>query len=258
MNKVLYIFLILSLSFHSLVLKGKEKPGKSILFEKIAISSSKTVTQNIQQEVKDNESDNILSEFKTYTIGKDALKGTITVEDSIVEIIASGKDIWGTEDEGYFVFKQIKGDFEVSVRFHNLSPSDLYTKAGIMARNDLSDNAKHVFFLVFPDNQERNNNNGGCEFQYRKKRGRESKAIYPNQQTEGEAFDVNFPDTWIKLKREKNTFSAFISSNAENWYQYSSYEQKMPRKLLIGLAVTSHNPQGYTRAEFSELQIKTY
>ncbi|QGY47456.1 DUF1349 domain-containing protein [Maribellus comscasis] len=258
MNKILYIFLIFCLSCVSPFLKGKEKPGRSKLFEKTEVSTSKTNAKSIAQEEKDNVSNNILSEFKTYTIGKDALKGTITVEDSIAEIVASGKDIWGTEDEGYFIFKQIKGDFEVSVRFHNLSPSDLYTKAGIMARNDLSDNAKHVYFLVFPDNQERNNNNGGCEFQYRAKRGGESKAIYPDQQTAGETFNVNFPETWIKLKREKNTFSAFISSNAENWYQYSSYEQKMPRKLLIGLAATSHNPQGYTRAEFSELHIKTY
>jgi regulation of enolase protein 1 (concanavalin A-like superfamily) len=234
-----YIFVFLCLTAFSVVSSAKENEHGNP-----PVSSRQVEVENT-----------IFTDFKTYTIGKNTLKGTTTVKDSITEVVASGTDIWGTEDEGYFIFRQLKGDFEISVRVHSLSASHLYSKAGIMARQDLSDNSKHVYFLVFPDNEERNNNNGGSEFQYRPKRGGESKAIYPNRQTAGEKFNVNYPDTWIKLQREKNTFSAFLSNDSLNWNLYTSYEQKMPKSLLVGLAVTSHNANGYTKAEFSELEV---
>ena len=256
MNKVSYIFLSLFLCFFSSVLSGKEKRTK----QQIANTPNKIIVQPEKQiippQIETEEENNLLAEFKTYNIGKNTNEGTVSVKDSIIEIVASGGDIWGNEDEGYFLFKPAKGDFEATVRVHSVSPVNLYTKAGIMARSDLSDKSKHVYFLVFPDNQERNKNNGGCEFQYREKRGGDSKAIYPDQQTAGEKFNVSFPETWIKLKREGNKFSASISKDNENWNEYSVHEQKMPKSLLIGLAVTSHDAKGYTRTEFSELQIE--
>lgn len=259
MNRNLNIILVFCLIWVTLISNGKEKKQKHNIYtyaeETVPERRCRKILPQPEDEEKDKDKNNLLSEFKTYNIGKNIQPGSVTTEDSIIEIAASGTDIWGTEDEGYFVFKQIKGDFEISVRVHSLSASNLYTKAGIMARQDLSGNSKHVYFLVFPDNQERNNNNGGCEFQYRQKRGGESKAIYPGQQTGGD-FNVNFPETWVKLKREGNIFSSFIGSNNENWHLYSTHEQKMPKRLLLGLAVTSHNSYGYTRTEFSELEIK--
>ena len=59
-----------------------------------------------------------------------------------------------------------------------LSKTHQYTKAGIMARADLSDDSPHVYFQVFPDNTPRNKNNGGCEFQYRVEKGKEVKTNY--------------------------------------------------------------------------------
>lgn len=255
MNKIVYILMFACLLFVSTILIGKEKK-KDI--DKIETTSEKKENNYLipSPQVEDDEVNNLLSTFKTYNIGDVTQEGSITVKDSIIEVVASGADFWGTEDEGFFIFQQRKGDFEFSVRVHSLSPVDLYTKAGIMARKDLSDRSEHVYFLVFPNNEERNNNNGGCEFQYRTKRGGDSEAIYPTQlQNSTDDFKVNFPDTWIKLKREGNTFSAFMSNDSISWNRYTSYEQKMPRNMLVGLAVTSHNANGYAKSEFSEIQI---
>jgi hypothetical protein len=100
-------------------------------------------------------------------IGNVARRGIATVNTTEIKAKAAGADIWGKHDEFLFGYTKLKGDFDVAVRIAELSPAHKYTKAGIMARTDLSDSSQHVFYQVFPDNSPRNKNNGGSEFQYR-------------------------------------------------------------------------------------------
>lgn len=191
------------------------------------------------------------SEFKSFKIGSKSKSDKVTINKTQIEIATSGDDIWGEKDNGYFVFKQFVGDFDFSVQVLDLSSAHLYTKAGIMARVDLSKKSKHVFFQVFPDNNKRNKNLGGCEFQYRPQKSKESYAIYPDKETAGNRFDVNFPNTWIRLKRNGDIFRSYISNDNENWMIYARHKQKMPENLLVGLAVTSHDANKKTIAKFS-------
>lgn len=162
---------------------------------------------------KTNESNLIpFSELEFTDIGAATKKGNVTIKNNEIEIIAGGADIWGTNDEFNFGYKKVNGDFDVSVQILDLSKAHQYTKAGIMVRADLSDNSKHVYFQVFPDNSPRNKNNGGCEFQYRLVKGGQMKAIYPNAETAGNKFDVNYPNTWIRLKRVGDIFLIRISA----------------------------------------------
>lgn len=195
------------------------------------------------------------SKLKSTDIGANTKQGESIVENKQLEVKASGADIWGTNDEFHFNYKKIKGNFDLRVQVVSLSKAHLYTKAGIMAREDLSDDSRHVYFQVFPDNSARNNNNGGCEFQYRMEKGGKMKAIYPNIETAGNKFDINFPNTWIRLKREGNIFTSYISDDNKSWHLFSRHEQIMPEELLFGLAVTSHNSSDYTKAVFSMFEL---
>ena len=150
-----------------------------------------------------------LSDLKNVDLGRNTKPGDCSIKDNQITIKAGGADIWGTKDEGFFTYTKILGDFEVSVKIVNLEKTHLYTKAGIMARSDLSEDSKHIFFQIFPDNSPRNKNNGGSEFQYRAEKGAEMEAIYPDIETAGNKFDVNFPNTWIRLKRTNNVFESY-------------------------------------------------
>ncbi len=194
-------------------------------------------------------------ELKTYTLGSRTKKGQIDIDDGKLILTSSGTDLWEKKDEGFFAFQQMEGDFDISVQVISLDAVHLYTKAGIMARVDLSGGSKHVFFQVFPDNQYRNNNPGGCEFQYRDNKSGETKAIYPDPELAGNNFNVDFPNTWIRLSRKGDFFRSYISSDNKTWHLYSRHKQKMPAKLLVGLAATSHDSNRFTKAEFSDLQI---
>jgi len=120
------------------------------------------------------------SELKFTDIGKPTISGSKIIHRDTISIIAGGADIWGKHDEFYFGYKELSGDFDVTIQVLSLGAAHKYTKAGIMARVDISDSSQHVFYQVFPDNSARNKNNGGCEFQYRLIKGGDMKAIYPD------------------------------------------------------------------------------
>jgi regulation of enolase protein 1 (concanavalin A-like superfamily) len=194
--------------------------------------------------------------FKNIDIGALTKAGSATLINEELEITAGGADIWGKHDEFHFSYKKLKGDFDLSVQIKNLSAANKYTKAGIMARTSLSDSSQHVFFQVFPDNSSRNKNNGGCEFQYRSEIAAEMKAIYPDLKTAGNQFDVSFPNTWIRLKRKGDVFESYFSNDEINWKLYSTFTLKMPGDLFVGLAVTSHNTNDFTKSRFAVIRLK--
>jgi regulation of enolase protein 1 (concanavalin A-like superfamily) len=214
------------------------------------ISSAQTPKQVDEKKI----SSILFSDLKYLDIGTVNKKGTEKITKDELEMDASGSDIWGKHDEFHFGYMKLNGDFDLSVQVLSLSAANKYTKAGIMARTDLSDSSQHVYYQVFPDNSPRNKNNGGCEFQYRLVKGGDMKAVYPDPKTAGNLFNVAYPATWIRLRRLGNIFESYFSNDNKTWSLYTKFELKMPQELLVGLAVTAHDRNNFTKARFSSLK----
>lgn len=189
-------------------------------------------------------------------IGNPALAGSSTIQDNALQIIAGGADVWGVKDEFHFSYLEKNGDFDLTTRIENLTAPHLYTKAGLMAREDLTENSRHIFFQVFPNNKPRNKNNGGYEFQYRAAKAGEMKAIYPASATGTPEFPVNYPNTWIRLKRTGNVFTGFYSPDGKSWKVYTTFTLELSKKVYLGLAVTSHNTKETATAVFKDISFK--
>jgi regulation of enolase protein 1 (concanavalin A-like superfamily) len=207
-------------------------------------------------QAKDNSKANLAGTLKQTDIGNPAIAGKMNITDAGFDITAGGSDIWGKRDEFHFSYKELKGDFDFSAQVISLSKANQYTKAGIMARVDLDDSSQHVYFQIFPDNTPRNKNNGGCEFQYRLEKAGEMKAVYPDPKSAGNKFDVAFPNTWIRLKRSGDVFESYVSNDNKTWRLYTTFTQKMPKELFVGLAVTSHSTTESTTARFGAVELK--
>jgi glucose/arabinose dehydrogenase len=179
-------------------------------------------------------------------IGNPALAGSTVRSGDLVTITAGGTDIWNTSDQFHFAHQLRAGDFDVAVRIESVVQSDLYTKTGLMVRESLAANARHVMALVFPSNAARNNNDGGYEFQYRATTGGGATALYPPQPQPR----VNYPDTWLRMKREGDSFIAFSSSDGFTWREYSRTTLVFPEQIYFGLAVTAHTASPVTVAKF--------
>jgi hypothetical protein len=134
--------------------------------------------------------------------------------------------------------------------------ADLYTKAGIMFRSSLDEGSPHVMVVAFGNNEPRNNNNGGLEFQFRTEEGGQCAAVYPPQPLPAEPdFPVAFPHVWLKLVRRGDTFTAMFSRDATIWKTYSTHSQDLPKSGFLGLAVTAHNDAQRVSASFSHLLL---
>ena len=199
-----------------------------------------------------------MKSFKSQDIGKPAVKGDAQIVTEGVDIQAGGEDIWMNSDQFHFVYQEFIGDFDFVARLESLERSHLYTKAGLMARENLTSGSRNVMFLAFPGNDARNNNRGGYEFQYRLEKGKESKAIYPSltDTVAQAAFPVNYPNVWMRLKRTESTFSAYTSADGINWVQYTEFVMEMPKKIYLGMAATAHIKGATTVAKFRNLQMK--
>ena len=194
-----------------------------------------------------------LKKFKCTDIGNPDISGSSQIQENSVSITAGGADVWGVQDEFRFVYTEQTGDFDLATRIENLTAPHLYTKAGLMAREDLSDNSRHILFQVFPNNNPRNKNNGGYEFQYRKDKAGEMKAIYPAKFDGIPEFPVNYPNTWIRLKRVGSDFTGFYSADGKNWKPYTTFNMDISKKVYLGFAVTSHNAKQSATAVFKDI-----
>ena len=203
-----------------------------------------------KHQIPDKKVNHAVADFQFINLGASTKAGSVKIDKEEIEITASGKDIWGKHDEGSFAYKKLQGNFDFSVQAEGLSAANLYTKAGIMARADLSDSSQHVFFQLFTDNKPRHNNNCGSEFQFREVKGGGMKAIYPDSLTAGNKFDVDYPNTWIRMKRSGDIFTTLISKDNKTWNEYTSFTLKLPNELYVGLVITSHDSGKFATAKF--------
>jgi hypothetical protein len=192
-------------------------------------------------------------DFKHTDVGNPAIAGTVTVSDGGFDITAGGADVWGVKDEFNFVYIEKTGDFDFAARIESLTATHLYTKAGLMAREDLAPGSRHIYFQIFPNNNPRNKNNGGFEFQYRQITGGDMKAIYPVRFDGAPDFPVTFPNTWIRLKRFGNKFTGYTGTDGKSWKEYATFNLDLPEKVYLGVAVTSHKTTEITTAKFRNI-----
>jgi len=187
-------------------------------------------------------------------VGNPLLAGsTVPAGPNAYDLAAGGEDIWGSNDQFHFAHETVSGDFVCRVRVEAVQPVNLYTKAGIMVRTGLEADAAHVFYLVFPTNAPRNNNLGGYESQSRSSSGAPCIAFYPKDSgAEAGAFPVVFPHGWLKVARSGNLFEFWTGQNGSEWRSYGKIVVKLPRKVLVGLAVTSHSPDALCTARFRD------
>lgn len=196
-----------------------------------------------------------LKKFKSTDIGNPDISGSSQVQDNSISITGGGADVWGVQDEFRFAYIEQTGDFDLVAQIESLTAPHMYTKAGIMAREELSDNSRHIFFQVFPNNSPRNKNNGGYEFQYRKEKAGEMKAIYPAKFVGIPEFPVNYPNTWIRLKRVGSDFTGSYSADGKTWKPFAKFDMEISKKVYLGLAATSHNPKETTTAVFKNISF---
>lgn len=189
--------------------------------------------------------------FSDLDIGSPQLTGSVKQVEDGWDLVAGGVDIWDKSDQFHFVYKQVAGDFDIAVRVEAFTPAHLYSKAGLMVRESLNADSPHLMFLVFSDNSPRNNNLGAYEMQFRSVAGGICQAVYPAVRPPAPPeFPAAYPNSWLRVQRRGDRFSAFGSTNGKAWKLYDVQTLKLPSVVHVGPALTSHNSETAATARF--------
>jgi hypothetical protein len=195
----------------------------------------------------------VSADFAHCDIGAPQLPGSAKNLATGWDIVAGGVDIWEKADQCHFVFKDLTGDFDIAIRVESFTPAHLYSKAGLMIRESLDADSAHLMFVVFPDNQPRNNNLGAYEMQFRPAAGAACQAIYPVVlPPAAPEFPAAYPNSWLRVTRRGNRFSALASSDGKTWRLYGEHVLPLADSVKVGPALTSHNAQVEARAAFRD------
>jgi hypothetical protein len=152
---------------------------------------------------------------------------------------AAGEDIWSTDDEFHFAYKELSGAAAIIAKVESVENTDPWAKAGVMIRDTLEPDSRNVALLVTPEN--------GVRFQYRNAAGRITDRYF--------AEGITAPQ-WVKLERTTGGLvRAFYSADGSAWTLLNMTVVSMNMPVYIGLAVTSHNTDATCEAKFSNVSF---
>ena len=175
--------------------------------------------------------------FTPLNIGAPALLGSVVASNGGFSLVAGGTDIGGTSDQFFFYYQAKAGDFDVTVRLAGFSPSDLWAKAGLMARETLDAPARFAAVLGTPSL-------GGESFVNRA-------TVSGTAATSG-YLPINYPYLYARLQRVGNVFTGYGSWDGQTWTPLGSANMAVATTLYLGLAGCSHNAGQTTTVQFRD------
>ncbi|MNZ40922.1 Chitinase A1 precursor [compost metagenome] len=177
--------------------------------------------------------------WKQKNIGSPAITGSASYEPAADQFSVSGAgtDIWGKSDQFNYMYQPWTGDGAIIALVSSQTNSHDFAKAGIMIRETLNADSKHVDLLLTPSN--------GFTFQYRTETGGTSQSVKI----------ASTSPAWVKLERKGNVIKGYVSNNGLNWGDLGNLTLNMNASLYVGLAVTSHNVSSLSTATFDKVKV---
>lgn len=149
--------------------------------------------------------------------------------DNTFTVRGSGRDIGerGERSDSFqFAYCRFEGDGEFKARIATAEARSREPKIGIMLRESLADNARHVSVLLRPKVDVR-------LVSRKAKAGASSLTTRPELKT---------APCWVKLVRHANTFTGFVSEDGTTWAAVGDpLTLALPSGLYAGLAVAAGN-----------------
>ena len=152
-------------------------------------------------------------------------------------VYASGAQIWGNADGFYYIYEPLSGDGTITAQVSAPSDSGAWAVAGLMLRESLDANARHVNVRLLYDNSvwtaTRTTTGGSTSQTY--------------------SADVTSP--WLRLERVGNTITTYYSADGSNWTVSDTQTMTLGLDVYIGLAVTAYSSTEMTMASFKNISM---
>jgi len=181
-------------------------------------------------------------EYTPNSIGGGPSGTVVRLGDGQFDVSGVGTDLGGTQDQFVMGTESRTGDFDLQVRVADVSITDPFVHAGLIARDSLEPNAR--FGGVFASSAQL-----GCFFESRSTVGSASV-----QASITGGYPVAYPQTWLRLRRVGNVFTGFASVDGRVWTQLGTATiAGMPATVFFGPALSSQDASQAATARFRDL-----
>jgi uncharacterized repeat protein (TIGR03806 family) len=226
--------------------------GKSVLFRRVSVAGNMQMPP-LAKNVVDHDAVAVIAKWinslpstmallppnwKHRDIGNIGQGGDAGFLNGEFNLIASGSDIWDTNDAFHYAYTPLTGDGEISARVVSMQFTDPWAKAGVMFRESLAPGSRHALMTVTAG--------GGSAFQWRPIAGNTSR------NTDGPTISIPF---WVKLAREGDNFTGYVSNNGTNWQRVDSITIPMEKAIHMGLALSAHNNSALNSTLFDHVSV---
>jgi regulation of enolase protein 1 (concanavalin A-like superfamily) len=176
----------------------------------------------------------------TQDVGSVGLTGSASFDttSATYTVTGAGADIWGAADAFRYVYQTLAGDGQIVARVASVPNTNVWVKAGVMIRGDLTPGSPQAMMMVTPGK--------GNNFQRRLVAGGTSTS------TAGALVTAPY---WVKLTRSGATISAYQSADGASWSLVGTATITLPATALIGLAVSSHSTTTLATATFNQVTV---
>jgi hypothetical protein len=183
-------------------------------------------------------SQTVFAQFTSVDIGNPAISGSATAVAGGYSITGGGTNIAGSSDQFFFAYESRVGDFDVKMRVASLAAADVWSKAGLMAREALTTNSRHASAFATPSVN-------GCYFS--------SRAITNGATANTGSFPVGYPNTWLRLRRVGAALTGYASLDGQTWMQLGTMTlSSPPASMFVGVAATGANASQPATAQVRE------
>ncbi|MES2925089.1 MAG: Ig-like domain-containing protein [Verrucomicrobiota bacterium] len=171
-------------------------------------------------------------------VGNENIAGTATYGSTIYTLAGAGL-IDLTEDSGSFGWQTLSGDGKITARVSKLNDTGTGTRVGVMIRESLAANSRHIFFGV--------DGTGNYQWTHRLVTGGYiAKSTRAGQPT---------AKIWVRLIRNANVITVYQSTTGTSWTKIGSSTVTLPKNCYIGLWVGSGDKGLLNNSQFSNVAV---
>jgi PAS domain S-box-containing protein len=154
-------------------------------------------------------------------------------------VVGNGRDIWYDIDEFHFRHGEVSGPVRIEGRLADLESVHEYSKAGLMVRDTLAEDAAFGFVGATGDH--------GTETMWR-----EGAGVAAGSDQLEEPYDA-YP--WYRLDAVDGTVTLSWSTDGEDWQPIDQRRVDLANPSVVGLAVCSHSADQTSEAVFEDVTV---
>ncbi len=158
--------------------------------------------------------------WQQTVLGGSTNPGSARIDGDKIILTGHGKN----DNDGAYVFKSVEGDFDVTCPMTRFETGEGENAWGIMARESLKNFSRRIAVEMI---QDQNKTLAQCIV-------RPGNANWGSNKTT--AIMTDDPQ-WLRLSRNGNRFTAYVSSDAKTWEFLNSEKIELPDTILLGLFV---------------------